>query len=173
MSSAASAVPLAGSAIVEAIAAAGVHFVVSVPDLVTSEAVLRPIASDARFRLVRVCKEDEGVSICAALSVCGKRALLLMQYTGLLDSLNAIRAIACEYRQPVCMMVGMLGHESDQPAERSARYGVRIVPPILDAMGIRHAFVAATADVAIVGPAIEQAYRESAPLVLMIGRSPT
>ncbi len=56
MSSAASAVPLAGSAIVEAIADAGVHFVVSVPDLVTSEAVLRPIASDARFRLVRVCK---------------------------------------------------------------------------------------------------------------------
>lgn len=164
---------LSGHAIVDAIAASGVEFVVSVPDLVTSEAVLRPIATDSRFRLVRVCKEDEGVSICAALSVCGRRALLLMQYTGLLDSLNAIRAIACEYRQPVCMMVGLLGHESAAAPAESARFGVRILPPMLDAMAIRHRFLATTGDVADIAPQIEHAYRDSAPLALLIGRTPT
>src|ERR1700752_5015880 len=97
---------------IEAIKRAGVEFVVSVPDRVTSETVLRPIAADPALKLVRVCKEDEGISICAALSFCDKRALLLMQQTGLLDSLNSLRGIAVEYGLPVVMMVGLLGHES-------------------------------------------------------------
>jgi sulfopyruvate decarboxylase TPP-binding subunit len=29
-----------------------------------------------------------------------------MQRTGLVDSLNAIRAVAMEYGQPICMLVG-------------------------------------------------------------------
>ena len=80
-----------GAAIIDAIKRSGVEFVVSVPDRVTSETVLRGVAGDPALKLVRVCKEDEGVSICAALSFCDKRALLLMQNTGLLDSINALR----------------------------------------------------------------------------------
>ena len=57
-----------GAAIVDAIKRGGIEFVVSVPDRVTSETVLRRVASDSALKLVRVCKEDEGVSICAALS---------------------------------------------------------------------------------------------------------
>ena len=49
-------------------------------------------------RLIRVCKEDEGVGICAGLAHTGKRALLLIQHTGLLDSINALRGVAVEYR---------------------------------------------------------------------------
>jgi sulfopyruvate decarboxylase TPP-binding subunit len=131
---------IAGTAIVDAIKRSGVEFVVSVPDRVTSETVLRRVASDAALKLVRVCKEDEGVSICAALSFCDKRALLLMQNTGLLDSVNALRGIAVEYRLPVVMMVGLLSHESAALPAQSRSYGVRIVTPILDAMGIAHEF---------------------------------
>ena len=77
---------------------AGVGVIVSVPDIVTSDALLWPISKDPDFQLIRVCKEDEGISICAALSYSNKRALLLMQQTGLMDSLNAIRAIAMQQR---------------------------------------------------------------------------
>ena len=68
---------LRGADIIAAIRQAGIEFVISVPDIVTSEGLLRPIAGDASLRLIRVCKEDEGVSICAALSFCERRALLL------------------------------------------------------------------------------------------------
>ena len=161
-----------GAAIVEAIKRAGVEFVVSVPDRVTSETVLRPIAADPALRLVRVCKEDEGVSICAALSFCDKRAVLLMQQTGLLDSLNALRGIAVEYSLPVVMMVGLLGHESDSPPEASRKYGVRIVQPVLDAMGVAHEFLHAPGDEKRITAAIERAYATYAPLALLIGRTP-
>ncbi len=161
-----------GAAIVEAIKRSGVEFVISVPDRVTSETVLRRVASDSALRLVRVCKEDEGVSICAALSFCGKRAVLLMQNTGLLDSVNALRGIAVEYRLPVVMMVGLLAHESDAPPVQSRSYGVRIVTPILDAMGIEHEFLHGAGDEQRIAPAIERAYVNSPPLVLLVGRSP-
>jgi sulfopyruvate decarboxylase subunit alpha len=87
---------LRGQNTVAAVKQAGVEFVLSVPDIVTSEGLLRPIAHDPDLRLVRVCKEDECIGIAMGLAMCGKRALTLIQNTGFLDSLNAVRAVAVE-----------------------------------------------------------------------------
>ncbi len=74
--------------------------------------------------------------------------MILIQHTGFLDSLNAIRGVAVEYEQPICMMVGLLQHDPDVAPRASPRYGVRIVEPILDDMGIAHHLIGADADVA-------------------------
>ena len=74
--------PPNGETIITQLKMAGVGVIVSVPDIVTSDALLWPISKDPDFQLIRVCKEDEGISICAALSYSNKRALLLMQQTG-------------------------------------------------------------------------------------------
>jgi sulfopyruvate decarboxylase subunit alpha len=165
-------VELNGGAILAAIKASGVKFVLSVPDIVTSSGLLRPISRDPDLRLIRVCKEDECIGIASGLSYCDQRALILIQYTGFLDSLNAIRAVAVEYKQPICMMVGLLGHEPERPPTQSGRYGVRIIEPILDAMGIAHDLISQDADVAKIKPAIDKAYTQSLPVALLIGRRP-
>jgi sulfopyruvate decarboxylase TPP-binding subunit len=166
-------VELHGKNIIAAIKEANVGFVLSVPDIVTSAGLLRPIANDTMLRLVRVCKEDECVGIASGLTYTGKRALILIQYTGFLDSLNAIRAVAVEYKQPICMMVGLLGHEPERAPTASGRYGVRIIEPICDAMGIPHHLVSQDSDVAKIKPAIEKAYADSFPVAILIGRRPT
>ena len=125
-----------GQAIIDGIKQAGVEFIVSVPDIVTSDGLLWPISRDPDLKLVRVCKEDEGVSICGAMSYNDTRALLLMQQTGLMDSLNAIRAIGMDYQLPICMMVGLQGKEPELNSADSASYGVRIIEPVLKAMQI-------------------------------------
>ncbi len=102
---------LSGESIIREIKASGIEFVISVPDITTSEGLLRPLAKLTDPRLIRICKEDEGVGICAGLSFTGKRGLLLIQQTGLLDSINAIRGNAVEYQLPICMMVGLLEKE--------------------------------------------------------------
>ncbi|HEY6259278.1 MAG TPA: decarboxylase [Xanthobacteraceae bacterium] len=163
---------LRGSAILAAIKAAGVEFILSVPDIVTSAGLLRPISGDPRLRLIRVCKEDECIGIASGLSYYDKRALILIQYTGFLDALNAIRAVAVEYKQPICMMIGLLGHEPERAPTQSGRYGVRIIEPILDAMGIAHDLISQDADVPKIKPAIENAYAQSLPVALLIGRRP-
>src|ERR1700704_1955823 len=165
-------VALSGSKIIAAIKSAGVEFVLSVPDIHTSHGLLRPIANDPDLRLVRVCKEDGGIGIASGLSYTDRRALILIQYTGFLDSLNAIRAVAVEYKQPICMMVGLLGHDAQKSPAQSNRYGVRIIQPICDAMGIEHLLVNEDADIPKIAPAIEGAYAQSKPVTILIGRRP-
>ena len=160
----------AGSAIIAALKDARVEFVAAVPDISTSAGFLWPLSKDPAFRLIRVCKEDEGVSICSALAYCDRRAILSMQSTGLLDSINAVRAIAVEYEQPVCMLVGLLGRNQAKPVDESQVYGVRIVPKVLDAMEIDYIVIDGPGDVAKIASAIDAAYERSRPIVILISR---
>jgi sulfopyruvate decarboxylase subunit alpha len=70
------------------------------------------------------------------------------------------------------MMIGLLQHDPNFTPRNSPRYGVRIVEPILDAMGIPHHLINEEADVAKIRPAIDDAYRNSHPVALLIGRRP-
>jgi sulfopyruvate decarboxylase subunit alpha len=163
---------LNGAGIIAAIKASGIEYILSVPDIVTSAGLLAPIAKDKDLRLVRVCKEDECIGIATGLAYSDKRALVLIQHTGFLDSINAIRGVAVEYALPICMMVGLLEKEPGVPPLQSKRYGVRIVEPILDAMGIPYHEIETDADLGKIKPAIDDAYAASHPVVLLIGRRP-
>jgi sulfopyruvate decarboxylase subunit alpha len=160
-----------GTDIIAALKQAGIGFVAAVPDIVTSAGLLWPLSRDRDFRLIRLCKEDEGVSICAGLHATGHRAVLLMQQTGLMDSLNSIRAIAVEYEQPVCMVVGLQGKEPALASDASTKVGVRAVGPILDALGVDRIAIEGPDDVAHLAPALERAYALSRPVVALIGRT--
>ncbi len=67
----------------------------------------------------------------------------------------------------------MLQHDPEFTPKNSPRYGVRIVEPILDAMGIPHHYISEDADVAKIKPAIDEAYAKSFPVALLVGRRPT
>ena len=162
---------LSGAAIIAAIKLSGVEYILSVPDITTSSGLLAPIAQDKTLRLIRVCKEDECIGIASGLSYTDKRALILIQHTGFLDSINAIRGVAVEYKQPICMMIGLLQHDPEKTPQQ--RYGVRIVEPILDDMGIAHHLLSLDFDVTKIQPAIDNAYRQSHPVAFLIGRSPS
>jgi sulfopyruvate decarboxylase TPP-binding subunit len=84
-----------------------------------------------------------------------------------------VRGVAVEYNLPICMMVGLLEKEVGVMPRQSKRYGVRIVEPILDAMGIPHHLINEDADVAKIRPAIEDAYANSHPLAFLVGRRPS
>lgn len=161
-----------GAAIISAIKSTKIQEIVALPDIVTSDGLLWPISRDPDFRLTRICKEDEGVSICGAMSYNGTRAILMMQQTGLMDSLNAIRAIGVDYELPIVMMVGLQGKEPHVHPDCSGFYGVRIIRPVLDAMCLTHSLIEEPGDEAHIPQAVEDAYAESRPHIFLIGRSP-
>ena len=160
---------LRGHQILAAIKASGIEIVVSVPDIVTSEGLLRPLSSDPDLSHIKVCKEDEGVSICAALSYCNKRALLMMQQTGMYDSVNAIRAIAAGYQHPVCMLIGLQGGVVDEDPRQSTNHIVRCALPTLDAIEVEHHLLHHADDVSVIVPAINDAYQHSKPVAFFVG----
>ena len=163
---------LTGANIIREIVASGVEFVVSVPDITTSEGLLRQLAQMPKPRLIRVCKEDECLGIAAGLSYGDKRALILIQYTGFFYAMNAIRAVAVEHKQPMCLMIGVLGNQPGQSPSDSKRIGHRVIEPILDLWGIPRDVIDTDADVPRIAPAIRDAYENSHPTALLIGRRP-
>ena len=161
-----------GVEVIRQLKTAGIGEIVALPDIVTSDGLLWPIATDPDSRLTRICKEDGGVSICGAMSYNGTRAVLMMQQTGLMDSLNAIRAIGVDYGLPIVMLVGLQGKEPHLHPDASGSYGVRIVRPVLDAMALSHSLIEVPKDVDHISHAIEAAYAQSRPHIFLIGRSP-
>jgi sulfopyruvate decarboxylase subunit alpha len=109
--------------------------------------------------------------IAAGLAYGDTRAVALIQYTGFLYALNAIRA-AVQYKQPLVLMVGLLGKEPGLAPAASKKYGVRIIEPIIDAMGIKRDLIETDDDVGKIAPAVGEAYASSHAVVLLIGRRP-
>ena len=164
---------LSAAQIINEIKNAGIRFIVALPDRTTSEHLLKPMLKDPDFRVVQVCKEDEGLSVCCGLYSTGHRALLLIQHTGLLDSINALRGSGMEGRNPVCLMVGLLQMEPGLKPTQSKRYGLRIVEPVLDAMQIEHHLLQTDDDIEKLAPAIASAYSKQLPVVFLIGTEPS
>jgi sulfopyruvate decarboxylase subunit alpha len=164
--------PLRAEAIKNQFKRAGIHFVVALPDRVTSHHLLKGLLADPDYHVVQVCKEDEGVSICSGLYAAGHKSVFMMQYTGFLDSINAIRGVGIEGRFPVCMIVGLLGKEPDVAPTKSNKFGVKIIEPILDVMGIEHLLIERDADTDQIAPAIEKTFKNSFPTAILIGREP-
>lgn len=166
------AAPLRGATIIAQMKKAGVRHVLSVPDLHTSRGLLWPIANDPDFNLIRVCKEDECLGIAAGLTYGDQRAAILIQYTGFLYAMNAIRGVALEQKLPICLMIGLLGKEPGVDPRESKRLGVRIIQPILDAIGIPHAVVETDADAPHVARMFEECWATSRPRAILIGGRP-
>ena len=164
--------PIKGASIINAFEDAEIQSVVALPDIVTSETVLWPLSSNPNFMFIPVCKEDEGVSICASLSYCGQRALLLIQHTGFLDSINAIRAIAVEYQLPVVMVVGLQGSDPDTHPNQSKKVGIRALGPICDALDLRHTFITDEESAISIVEMIEAAYENSSPCAIFLPNPP-
>ena len=164
--------PLTAASIKNEFKRAGIHFVVALPDRVTSHYLLKGLMADPEFKVVQVCKEDEGISICSGLYAAGHKSVFMMQYTGFLDSINAIRGVAVEGHFPVCMVVGLLGKEPDLAPTKSKKLGVKITEPILDVLGIEHQLIERDADVSGIVPAIDKAFATSSPTAILIGREP-
>ncbi len=163
---------LRGSRVINEIKKAGVQYVLSVPDLHTSKGLLHPISVDPDFKHIRVCKEDECLGIAAGLTYGNLRSLILIQYTGFLYAMNAVRGVAIEQKLPICMMIGLLGKEPGVRPAESRRFGLRIVEPILDVLGIAHTCIETDADTTRISDAIEEAWRTSRPTAILIGGRP-
>ncbi len=104
---------------------------------------------------------------------CDKRALTLIQHTGFLDFDQRDPRRRGRIQQPICMMIGLLQHDPDTTPSNSPRYGVRIVEPILDAMGIPHHLIERGGGRrARSAPRSRRPTPSSFPVAFLIGRRP-
>jgi sulfopyruvate decarboxylase subunit alpha len=118
--------------LVDSIYNAGVDTVLSVPCNMLA-GILQEI--DARpFVHVPVCREEEGIGIAAGAALAGKHPMILMQNSGLGNSINAIMSLTHYYRIPLFMLMSHRGGPGE-PIAAQVPMGHAVIP-LLDALSI-------------------------------------
>src|SRR5580704_14963059 len=126
--------------------AAGSRDVVYVPDNPLSH-VLRVFGEHYDdVRLLLATREEEAFGVAAGLYLGGRLPTVMLQSSGLGNSLNALTSLLLPYQIPVLIVISMRGDAGEwNPAQEPMGRAVR---PVLDAMDIPHATVASAGDAA-------------------------
>lgn len=111
----------------------GIDLVTSVPCINMKE-LLDIICSDPDIEHLAVTREEEGVGICAGAYLGGRRAAVLMQNSGLGNSINALASLDLLYGIPLLMIISHRGVEGEQVSAQVPMGELTV--PLLEAMGI-------------------------------------
>jgi len=143
----------------------GVTDVVWLPDSETNWLYLL-MQAEPSLRLVGVSREGHACSIAAGLHAGGRKPLILIQNTGMMESGDSIRGWLLGLNVPVVMMVGYRGWtRHGVTADTAATYTERF----LMAFGIDYYLVESDADAPRITTAFEEAARTRRPVVVLVG----
>lgn len=143
-----------------------VRNLVFLPDTVMGR-LLALAEADAFFRLVPVHREEEAVGILTGMFLGGQRGAMLIQSSGLGNTLNALGSLAMAYRIPFPLLVSLRGELGEfNPAQLQMG---RAVPGVLDALHIQHVTLYSEVDLDVrVSGAIKTCYTAEEPLGILL-----
>ena len=130
------------AAIVAGLKNAGINFVATLPDEKMVE-VIRAVEADRRLKHVPLCREEEGIGICAGAYLAGKKPAIIMQNAGFLNSCNALTTTSLQLQIPVLMIIYYAGDMGDRGFTTLGS----VTEPMLQALGVRYAILRKTEDI--------------------------
>ena len=109
--------------------------IVYVPDNPLSH-VLKALVDHPSIRTTLATREEEAFGIAAGLYLGGARPAVMLQSSGLGNSINALASLNVAFEIPVLMLITMRGGEGEwNPTQHPMGRAVR---PILESLGIPH-----------------------------------
>ena len=118
--------------IVGALKSAGIKLVATLPDEKMVE-VIRAVERDGELTHVPLCREEEGIGICAGAYLGGVKTALIMQNAGFLNSCNALTTTSFQFQIPTLLLIYYAGDIGDRGFTTLGS----VTEPVLQAMGIR------------------------------------
>tara|TARA_B100000745_G_scaffold253543_1_gene175896 strand:+ start:531 stop:1043 length:513 start_codon:yes stop_codon:yes gene_type:complete len=143
----------------------GVSHVVWLPDSETNWLYML-MKEDPTLDLIAVSREGQAFSTAAGLSVGGKKPIILIQNTGLMESGDSLRGWGLGLNIPVVIMVGYRGYtRHGVNSDTAATY----TEPFLNAFGIQYYIVESNADSERISVAFAEAERTKRPVAILVG----
>ena len=131
----------AAQTIVKALRGAGIDLVATLPDINLAE-LLRAVEESQELIHVPVCREEEGMGICAGAYLVGKKCAAIMQNGGFFNSNNAIVSTLLQYQIPLLLLIYYAGDIGDRTFSTTGS----LTEPVLQALGIRYYIMRETDD---------------------------
>ncbi len=137
-----------------------------VPDIVFAPLITR-MEADPFFTVVPLTREEEGVGVLTGAYLGGRRGLLMMQVSGLGNSVNGLASLAIPYQIPFLILISQRGELGEfNPAQIAMGQAAR---PVLDALNIQHFTLRRFDEVAtLTDGAIKTAYTAQKPVALFL-----
>ena len=123
-------------AVAAGVHAAGSRHLVYVPDNPLSHVLTVLGAQFPDIHTTLATREEEAFGIAAGLYLGGAKPTVMLQSSGLGNSLNAITSLLIPYQIPVLIVISMRGDEGEWNAAQVPMG--RAIRPILESMGIPH-----------------------------------
>ena len=112
---------------------AGIDFVATLPDEKMVE-VIRTVEGDLELKHIPLCREEEGIGICAGAYLAGKKTALIMQNAGFLNSCNVLTTTCLQFQIPTLLLIYYAGDMGDRGFTTLGS----VTEPTLQALGIRY-----------------------------------
>ena len=123
---------ISAAAILTGLKKAGINFIATLPDEKMLE-LIRAVEKDTDIKHVPLCREEEGIGICAGAYLAGKRTAIIMQNAGFLNSCNALTTTSLQFQIPILMLIYYAGDIGDRGFTTLGS----VTEPVLQAMGFR------------------------------------
>ena len=146
----------------------GINFIISVPCLFLKN-ILNIIDEKNEIFYLPVTREEEGVGIAAGAYLGGKKPAILMQNSGLGNSINAIISLLEYYGIPVIFFVSHRGEE-EEPISAHIPMG-KITETLLDDISIKYWKIRSSKDISEIKTAINYTNENKTSVVILLKRS--
>lgn len=118
------------------------------------------------FNHVCLTREEDGIGVCAGLALAGQRPAMVIQSSGLGNSLNAIMSLTKTYDLPLPIIASWRGVQ-DEVIPAQVPFNAAI-PKILDATGIPYTIVHTNEEFGKIGDVIDDAFLNLRPHVALV-----
>jgi sulfopyruvate decarboxylase subunit alpha len=123
----------AAKIIFKGLKASGIGLIATLPDINLTQ-LLGEVEADPDVIHVPLCREEEGIGICAGAYLVGKKCAAIMQNGGFFNSNNAIVSTLLQYHIPLLLLIYYAGDIGDRTFSTSGS----MTEPVLHALGIRY-----------------------------------
>jgi len=149
--------------VIDIMKSCGIDVVLTLPcDKIKSLLAMIP----SHFKEIPLTREENGVGIAAGLSMAGKRPALLIQSTGIGNSLNSLSSLNRTYEIPLPILASWRGVYKEDIFAQTA-FG-KCLPVILEASCVPYAAIGATSELDIIKKSINASFRSNMPLVVLL-----
>ena len=143
----------------------GIEYLVTVPES-SYELLLYDLLSGSSIKIVQVCRESEGMSICSGLTYGGRRVAALYSYKGLYNSIDSLLGVALNTESSFLIIIS----EADVSAEQITRDPERgrHSAQLLKALEIPFYEVRSTEDIPLIKKATAQTENNTQPVAVIL-----
>lgn len=146
----------------------GFTHVIMIPD---SESALlyQAIGDDPDIQLITPCREGESIAIAAGLWTGGRKPLIVIQTTGLMEAGDVLRGCGLGPKVPLRLMVGWRGYGGAQEGRMPIDSAYTYTEPLLHAWGIPYWYIMGDEDLPMLALMDRTAAETSFPAAVVTG----